>query len=70
MPKLITDETGTYIEIRWYLEDVREERPDLTDEQCYTVLQAMANNHDANYGINWNSIHYAANFIYGEAKDE
>lgn len=70
MPRLITDDTGTYMEIRWYVEDVKEERPDLTDEQCITVLQALVNNHDANFGTNWNSIHYTANFIYGEAKND
>lgn len=69
MPRLVKDETGTYMEIRWYLEDIQSVRPDLTLEQCETVLVSMIANHDCNYSVNWNQIHFTANFIYGESED-
>ena len=41
------------IAIKWSIYDVREKRPDLSNEQALEVLQALKNNHDANIVIIW-----------------
>lgn len=43
----------TQIEIIWSVDDIRSLGYICTDQQGMEVLEAMADNHDANYGINW-----------------
>ena len=50
----------------WSTEDVREIRPDLTDAEAYLVLQCLQKNHDANFGVNWDTIAYQAALLFGE----
>jgi hypothetical protein len=52
------------IAIIWSIQDVQEQRPDLTDEQASDVLQAMKTRHDANFGINWNVIDTVSEMLY------
>lgn len=52
------------ISIKWHIDDVKEVRSDLTDEQCSEVLQALKKNHDANEGINWLTIEYTADILF------
>lgn len=51
------------IEIIWSLEDVRVVRQDLSDEQCMRVLQRVQQNHDAQYGVTWETIQACAEAI-------
>lgn len=44
------------IAIIWSIEDVKEQRPDLTDAQAWEVLQSCRQNHDCNYGLTWEHI--------------
>ena len=44
------------ISITWGIEDVLQQRPDLTDQQAREVLQCLDRNHDATIGINWDVI--------------
>ena len=48
------------IAIIWSAEDVQEVRPDLDEEQAMQVLESCKENHDANYGINWEVLRSAA----------
>ena len=44
------------ITIIWSVDDVLQERPDLTLEQASDVLDAVKKYHDADVGISWNTI--------------
>ena len=58
-------ETGVwYLADDWHIEDVKNVRPDLDDDQCLDVLEALADDFDANNGINWEVIEYTADGIY------
>ena len=59
----------THIAIIWNIEDVQEVRPDLTDEQAAEVLQLVEDRHDANFGINWQSLDDCADILF-PATDE
>ena len=39
--------------ITWSIEDVKEIKPGLTEEQCREVLSYLGKHHSANEGINW-----------------
>ncbi|MFZ1932672.1 MAG: hypothetical protein WCB27_25385 [Thermoguttaceae bacterium] len=53
----------------WSIDDVREIRPDLTDEQAWDVLQAVERNHDATIGINWDVLDYHAERLFGDGPE-
>lgn len=65
---MLTD--PNYIAIWWGVEDVQEMRPDLDEEQARRVLKCLEHDHDASYGINWDSITDQAEYIFGEAPEE
>lgn len=63
-------ETGVwYLSDDWHIDDVREVRPDLDNDQCLEVLDAMADAFDANHGINWDVIWYTADGLYPTTKE-
>lgn len=41
------------IAVTWCIADVKGIRPDLTDDQCWDVLEQAKDQHDADYGITW-----------------
>lgn len=53
-----------YISIFWHVEDVFEacedEGIELTNQQAREVLRLLKENHDCNYGFNWETIIYFA----------
>ena len=53
-----------WITIEWHVDDVLEQRPDLTTEQAREVLHALRRYHDADLGINWEVIYWTADEIY------
>lgn len=55
-----------FIHIVWHIDDVKEIRDDLTEEECREVLQFIKNNHDSNVGVNWGTIEAAANFLFSD----
>jgi hypothetical protein len=69
----LADESKTkiqdFITIKWHVEDVQEKRPDLSNEQAIDVLNYIQRNHDANTGINWEVIEYAADDLFPEPDD-
>jgi hypothetical protein len=61
---LASTEFADEITISWHIDDVREIRPDLTDEQCREVLQQAEHRHDASVGINWDVLAIHADDLF------
>ena len=51
----------------WNIEDVKQQRPDLDDDQCWEVLKQCQHDHDANIGMTWHTIDCVANMLFGQA---
>lgn len=58
MRMALESELSTSIFSQWTIEDVKSLDEDLTDAECMEVLNAVSENHDAEVGINWDSIQY------------
>ncbi len=58
MRMALKSELSTSIFSQWTIEDVLSLDDELTEEQCMEVLNAVKENHDAEVGINWDSIQY------------
>jgi hypothetical protein len=57
--------TRREIAIVWCIADVKAVRPDLSEDQCWEVLQEVWRKHDANHGVTWQTIEDAADRLYG-----
>jgi hypothetical protein len=53
----------------WGVEDVLEVRPDLSEDQCWEVLQSVDRHKDAELGINWQTLEIIAELLFGDAPD-
>ncbi len=53
----------------WGVEDVQEVRPDLSEDQCWEVLQFTDQHKDAELGINWFALEFAAEELFGDAPE-
>lgn len=53
----------------WDVEDVQSIRPDLDDAQALKVLHHAKREHDAETGLNWQVLEYAALILFPEVKD-
>lgn len=58
--------TEDSISIEWCIDDVREVRPDLNDDQAFEVLEYVKDKHDATLGISWDTLEHAADYLYPE----
>jgi hypothetical protein len=56
------------ITIGWSIEDAKQVRPDLTDQQAREVLQRCERRFDANIGINWDVIGDHADALFPKRK--
>ena len=54
--------------ITWNIDDVKDVRPSLSDDQCREVLTKLNDGHDANVGINWEVIKIVADSIFPEGE--
>jgi hypothetical protein len=71
MAELKLMEDGSYVLVdEWFPADVMSVRADLSIDQCEDVLEAVADNHDANIGINWEVIQYWAEELFPEEDEE
>lgn len=62
----ITDvEEENEICIKWHILDVKNVRPDLTDEECREVLKNVLKYHDADVGVSWYTLEHWADELYG-----
>lgn len=57
-------ELPAQINITWSVDDVRAIRPDLSDTQARIVLSAVSVNHDAEFGVTWNTIQYWSDELF------
>jgi hypothetical protein len=62
------DEKTHILIIKWNVEDVLNVRPDLNEEEAKEVLCALANDFDANIGVNWAVIEIMAEEEFPEAQ--
>lgn len=58
------------IAIIWCIDDVKEVRPDLNEDQCWQVLQNVERHHDATVGISWEVLDIVAGILFGDAAKE
>ena len=61
-------EIGHTINSSWHVDDVKSVRPKLSKPKCRAVLENVEDNHDANYGINWDTLRIVADELYPEGK--
>lgn len=57
------------IAVIWSIEDVQQVRPDLTGDQAWQVLEEVDRRHDAELGINWQTLEYVAELLFGDAPE-
>ncbi len=57
------------VAVLWSVNDVVELRPDLTTRQAFEVLQHAKRMHDVRFGINWDTLDFAAEQLFGEAPE-
>jgi len=57
------------IAVPWSIADVKDVRPDLSDEQCWEVLENVKRKHDAEYGISWTTLASWADLLFGRAPE-
>ena len=62
--EIVQDNITEEIAVIWNIEDIQSIRPDLTDKQASDVLENLKENHDANIGINWESIEITADNLF------
>jgi hypothetical protein len=55
------------IAVIWCVEDVQQIRPDLTEDQCWEVLQDADRHHNAEFGISWSTLEDVAEQLFGDA---
>ena len=73
MATLITDKGAPYIEDIWSLDDFRNvadgsDTEEFTDEELLQAMEMVVDNFDANYGITWETIEEALDWIVWERK--
>jgi len=64
------------IAIIWDIQDVRYQLEclnenyqielELSDDECMEVLQRVVDNHDANYGVNWDNLYNAIEYCFDD----
>ena len=52
------------IVIVWSIDDVKQERPHLTDEQAFEVLEEVSDSHDSEFGVCWETLRSTADILY------
>jgi hypothetical protein len=55
------------VAVIWCVADVKDVRPDLTDDQAWEVLQECRDQHDCEWGITWTFIKDVAANLFGKA---
>ncbi len=63
------DDMQDCIAILWHIDDVKNVRPELTDDQCREVLRQCDHYHNAEIGINWEVIRTVADDCFPALKE-
>jgi hypothetical protein len=78
MANVIQNNEGEWVlRVEWGIEDVRQYMEDsgadqsiMTDNDCVNILKIMADNHDAQLGINWDTIDAALEYYLRQISDD
>ena len=78
MAQVIQNNEGEWVlRVEWCIEDVRQymeesgaDQDTMTDNDCLNILRIMADNHDAELGINWNTIDAALEYYFRQISDD
>ena len=78
MTQVIQNNEGEWVlRVEWCIEDVRQymeesgaDQNTMTDNDCLNVLRIMADNHDAEIGINWDTIDAALEYYFRQISDD
>jgi hypothetical protein len=78
MANVIQNNEGEWVlRIEWCIEDVRQYMEDsgadqstMTDNDCLNILKIMADNHDAELGINWDTIDAALEYYFRHISED
>ena len=62
--KLDEDKGIWYLADDWHIDDIQSVRADLDDDQAHQVLEAVADNFDANVGITWDVLEFWADELF------
>lgn len=70
MAHMVQTRDGLVLRNDWFIDDVEARLEDywdftLTEDECVKVLMLVADSHDANIGITWDSIDTAIRSLYG-----
>ena len=57
------DDTNS-IAIVWEIDDIRNIRPDLTDDECMEVLGYIDRKHDATLGITYDTLEWHCDYLF------
>ena len=73
MATLVTDKGAPYIEDIWSIDDFRNvadgfDKEEFTDEELLQAMEMVVDNFDANYGITWETIEAALDWIAWERR--
>ena len=60
------DEKTKTVAVEWSVEDVKNFRDDLDDDQAWQVLIRAYQNHNAEIGINWDVLEACADDLFPE----
>lgn len=53
----------------WHIDDIKDQRDDLSDDQAREVLRHIKRHKDATIGINWTVIDCAADIVFPETSN-
>tara|TARA_B110000483_G_C17733195_1_gene365540 strand:- start:188 stop:406 length:219 start_codon:yes stop_codon:yes gene_type:complete len=68
MTEQIVEDKDYTISILWNVTDILSIDDTLTIDQCIDVLVMAENNHDANHGINWDTLSWYVDDVKENAK--
>jgi len=60
---LVLDDSNS-IAIIWCIDDVKNIRTDLSDDECMEVLSYQDRKHDASMGVSWDTLEWCANYLF------
>ena len=60
---LVLDDSNS-IAIIWCVDDVKNIRTDLSDDECMEVLSYQDRKHDASMGVSWDTLEWCANYLF------
>ena len=63
------DDTNS-VAIIWEIEDVKNIRPDLNDDELLEALNFLDKKHDEELGISWDTLKYHADYLYPKQEEK